>query len=295
MKKHQLKTFVLKVLDFLPTKMGFYLYYKIQAKSFKSINKFIEPNLASYEKIKSILFKNDVLLKDKTIIEIGSGWIPLLPYFLKVKGNIDEVYTYDINRHYQQKNLDKCFDYISTNYKTDINLKIQGSLNLPEFIKYHPFTNIIHADMPVNVDIVFSRFVLEHINPEDLISIHKKLFDTLPAEAYILHLISPSDHRAYNDQSLSLYDFLKYSKKEWNKIQTKFDYHNRFRLPNYLEIFTDAGFEIIYVEYDNVNKNEDKYKKFKELKIHSDFSQYSEEELLAGSINVLLKKKTEIA
>jgi len=291
MKKHQLKTFVLKALDILPTKLGFYFYYKIQSKSFKSINKFVQPNLASYEKINSILTENDIQLKNKNILEIGSGWIPLLAYFLKVKGSINKVYSYDINKHYQQRNLVKCFNYIESNYKTNIKPIVQGAYNLPDFIEYHPFTNVINADIPNTTDIVVSRFVLEHITPEDLAAIHIKLFDSLPDDALILHLISPSDHRAHSDSSISLYDFLKYSKKEWDKIQTKFDYHNRLRLPNYLEIFKDAGFEILYVEYDKAKENEEKYKKFKALEIHPDFTKYTEEELLAGSINVLLKKK----
>lgn len=291
MKKHQLKTFVLKTLDILPKKLGFYFYYKIQSRSFKSIEKFVQPNLASYDTITSILKEKSIHLKNKTILEIGSGWIPMLAYFLKVNGEIDKVYTYDINKHYKQKNLDNCFNYIKSNYKTNIKPIKQGEYTLPDFIEYHPFTNVINAKLTNDIDLVISRFVLEHITPEDLAAIHIKLYDSLPDDALILHLISPSDHRAHSDSSISLYDFLKFSKSEWDKIQTKFDYHNRLRLPNYLEIFKSAGFEVLYVEYDKAKENEEKYKKFKALKIHPDFSRYTEEELLAGSINVLLKKK----
>jgi len=291
MKKHQLKTLVLKALDILPSKLGYHLYYKIQAKSFKTINKFVEPNKASYEKINSILIEKDIHLKDKTILEIGSGWVPMLAYFLKVKGEINKVYTYDINKHYQQQNLDKCFNYMISKYDTKINPIEKGEFTLPDFIEYHPFTNIIDADLSKDIDIVLSRFVLEHVTPADLSAIHKKLYESLPDNVLILHLISPSDHRAHSDGSLSLYDFLKYSKKEWDNIQTKFDYHNRLRLPNYLDIFEDAGFEILFVEYDKASENEEKYRKFKELEIHPDFKKYTEEELSAGSINVLLRKK----
>ncbi len=290
MKKHQLKTVVLKVLDILPKKLGFYFYYKIQSKSFKSIKKFIEPNKASYETINSILAENGIQLKNKTILEIGSGWIPLLSYFLRVNGGIKKVYTYDINKHYQQKNLDKCYDYMSANYEPKLKLAEKGGYKLPEFIEYHPFTNVINASLSKDVDIVVSRFVLEHVTPKDLAAIHKKLYNSLPEETLVLHLISPSDHRAHSDSSLSLYDFLKYSKVEWNKIQTKFDYHNRLRLPEYLEIFKKSGFDVLYIEHDTAKDNEEKYKKYKKLEIHPDFKKYSEKELTAGSINVLLKK-----
>lgn len=291
MKKHQLKTVVLKALNILPKRLGFYFYYKIQSRSFKSITKFIEPNKASYETINSIFTDNGIPLKNKTILEIGSGWIPLLSYFLKVNGGIKKVYTYDINKHYQQKNLDKCYDYISGNYNTNLKLVYKEGYKLPDFIEYHPFANVINADLSKDIEIVVSRFVLEHVTPADLSAIHKKLYNSLSKDAIVLHLISPSDHRAHSDSSLSLYDFLKYSKKEWDKIQTKFDYHNRLRLPDYLEIFKKAGFEVLFVEYDTAKDNAEKHKKFKALDIHQDFKKYTEEELTAGSINVLLKKR----
>ena len=106
----------------------------------------------------------------------------------------------------------------------------------------------------------------------------------------MLHLISPSDHRAYSDSSLSLQDFLKYSEEEWDKVQTKFDYHNRLRLPHYLKILSE-DFEVLYFEHDKIDINSDSYKKFKKLSIHRDFSGFSDQELMAGSINILLKKK----
>lgn len=37
--------------------------------------------------------------------------------------------------------------------------------------------------------------------------------------------------------------------------------------------------------------NSQKYKNFKSIKMHSDFLKFSEEEILASSINVLLRKK----
>jgi len=52
-------------------------------------------------------------------------------------------------------------------------------------------------------------------------------------ETYVIHFISPSDLRKHNDSNLSLQVFLQYSKEQWNKIHTKFDYHNRLRLPSF--------------------------------------------------------------
>ncbi|UYW00910.1 hypothetical protein K5I29_10415 [Flavobacterium agricola] len=122
---------------------------------------------------------------------------------------------------------------------------------------------------------------------------HKKFFLELKKPIRIIHFISPSDHRAFSDNSLSLQDFLQYSQEEWDKIQTKFDYHNRLRLPEYLNIFQKTGFEIEYLEFDNPKKDSFTYEKFKKIKLHDDYKDMSEEDLTAGSIIIILKKKNE--
>jgi hypothetical protein len=89
------------------------------------------------------------------------------------------------------------------------------------------------------------------------------------------------------DKNLSLQDFLQYSEAEWKKKQTKFDYHNRLRLPQYLAIFKAAGLELLHVEYDQPSAKT--FNKFSAVPIHEDFKKFTDEELTAGSINVVLK------
>lgn len=287
MKSHKLKSTVLKILDALPSKIGYFMYHQLQKRSFKNIDDKILANENSYSTIQNILRINKISLENKNILEIGSGWLPLMPYLFKIHGNVNTVYTYDINKHYNNANILKVHFHFNVK---NIELAERRKLKLPEFIKYYPNKNLISSDLPNNINLYFSRFVLEHVSPEDIFKMHKKLFNEMNGDDAILHLISPSDHRAYSDSSISYYDFLKYSEKEWNKIQTKFDYHNRLRLPQYLKIFKNTGFEIAYLDFDSAPKNSDKYKKFKELTLHSDYAKYTEEEILAGSINVLLKK-----
>lgn len=291
MKFHNLKSNIFKILDNLPNKIGYYIYHQLQKKSFLNIEDKIKANQNSYEKIKSILRNSKLSLENKNALEIGSGWLPLMPYILKINEKVKTVYTYDINKHYNNKRILMVHSYFKTD---DLELKKTNGLYLPDFIKYNPKQNLINSELPKNVKLYFSRFVLEHVSPEDIESIHRKLFNAMEEDAAILHLISPSDHRAYSDSSLSYYDFLKYSKNEWDKIQTKFDYHNRLRLPQYIDIFEKIGFKISYLEYDKVSKNSKKYEDYKKLKIHHDYAKFNEEQILAGSISVLLRKTIEV-
>ncbi|WP_427875191.1 hypothetical protein [Flavobacterium sp. MMS24-S5] len=286
--KHTAKTKIFKGLSVLPNKLGFSIYHLLQNiggnQSFESK---VKSTKNTYETVVQILSKNSINLLDKKIAELGSGWVPIFPYQLIIDGKANKVDTYDINEHFNIKEIEQLNSFSSNNH--DLVFEKKGKYNLLKEVSYFPNTNICDGDLE-DIDLVLSRFVLEHVTPKDLFEIHDFLYSNMKPGALVLHLISPSDHRAYTDSSLSLQDFLKYSEEEWNQIQTKFDYHNRLRLPQYLEILSN-NFEILYFEHDKINEDSESYKKFKKLNIHEDFSSFSDQELMAGSINILLKKK----
>ncbi len=286
-----LKTTFFNALNRLPDSLGYRIYHKIQLYLDKGLQSKIEPNQKSFDKVIEILNSKNFSLNGRNILEIGSGWMPIMPYFFKYFGNCDKVYSYDINQHYSKIYINELNQYYKSEFGKYVEVVKDQKYSLPDFVEYFPNQNVITAELPKKVDVVFSRFVLEHVTPQDMLEMHKRFASEYDENTLILHLISPSDHRAYSDKSLSHYDFLKYSRKEWDKIQTKFDYHNRMRLPQFLEIFIKAGMEVLHLEYDKVDKDSEKYRKFKALNLHNDFVKFSEEEILAGSINVLLRKK----
>jgi hypothetical protein len=287
MKYHRRKKLVLTILNKLPSRLGYHFYHLIQRKSFHSIDAMVTANTKSIQIVKNILNKYNIHLNNQKVIEIGSGWLPIMPFLFKSKLKISKIISYDINSHYNNKNI-----LLTSKYFEEVKFKFIKSLNLnlPDFIDYYPKTNIINTTIEDGVRLIFSRFVLEHVIPSDIRKMHQKFYEELNDDVKILHLISPSDHRAYSDKTISYYDFLKYTPKEWNKIQTKFDYHNRLRLPEYLEIFKNIGFKILHIDFDTVDKTSDKYLKYKQLNLHSDYQKFSEKEILAGSICVLLEK-----
>jgi hypothetical protein len=288
--KSKAKRLLLKSLDTLPSQAGYSLYHFVQNILGESLEVKVEANARSYSILKDIFEKNDFSINNRTILEIGSGWMPLMPYQFKVEGDCKRVYTYDINDHYQNKYIDELNAHYRKLGKLNFDVSKEG-LHLPDFIQYHPHANVITADLPESVDLIFSRFVLEHVTPADLKAMHERFRAQYGKNVYIIHLISPSDHRAFSDASLSHYDFLRYSQKEWNRIQTKFDYHNRLRLPQYVEIFEKAGMEIVHLEHDFAEPGTKKHNLFKQVPIHDDFKKFTEVELTAGSINVLLRPK----
>ena len=271
LKKNKIKSAFFQVLDILPDRWGYAIYHKVQKKFTAPLKVKLEANKRTATKVENLL-KDKGGLKDKIVLEIGAGWMPLMPYFFKFTGGAKRVYAYDINEHYDNKYIDELNKMFTNKFNVDVRVE-QKKYHLPSFVEYYPKSNVISSTLPDDIDLVFSRFVLEHVTPDDLVDMHKRFYKEFKDDVYILHLISPSDHRAYTDKSISHYDFLKYSQQQWDKIQTKFDYHNRMRLPQYLNIFEETGFEVVSLEYDTVDKLSEKFEK------------------LAGSINVLLRKK----
>lgn len=275
-----MKSLIFKTLEKLPRSLGDTVYHTLQRLTAKSVMKEYEFQQATIKQFVVELDKLNLNFSDKRVVEIGSGWLPVLPYDLLFRYGSKEVLTFDINEHYQSKNIKEFNKFYTTHYPDVTAL----SQTLPENVQYFPNKNILDSQIESgSMDVMTTRNVLEHIPPGDLESIHKQAFLYLKRDGFIIHQISPSDHRAYTDESLSLWDFLKYSKSEWDLIQTRFDYHNRLRLPDYVKLFNRCGFKIAFLSYKSARKGQQLPDK-----IHADFSNFSPEELTAGSIIVIL-------
>lgn len=286
---HKIKTALFKTLTLLPNKVDDYCYHKIQSFFDKST---LENRLNSVEptylRLSKVLSDLNFDLKDKTIFELGSGWFPAMPYFFKYKFGVKSVITVDINQHFKKETILKINKLFSNKYGKEIVSDLKNEYGLPAEINYKPNYNAVLNDFP-NVDFVFSRYVLSHMNENDVDALHEKMKKQLNKGTLVAHFISPSDLRQHGDSTLSLQDFLRYSKEEWSRIRTKFDYHNRFRLPQFIEIFKKYDFEILHLDYESLEVGSKRYELFKKVKLHEDFTKYSDDELTAGNILVVLK------
>lgn len=286
---HKIKTILFKTLASLPNKIDDYCYHKIQSFFDKStLENRLKSVESTYFRLSKVLQDLHIDLNNKTIFELGSGWFPAMPYFFKYKLQAGKVITIDINEHFKKETVLELNDCFSKIYHSEIVSDPQNKYSLPKGIEYLPKYNVVEKDFP-DVDFVFSRYVLSHMNENDVDDLHRRMKSQLKKGTHIIHFISPSDLRQHSDSNLSLQDFLQYSKEEWNKIHTKYDYHNRLRLPQFLEIFKKYDYEVLYLDYESLQPGTKKYDLFKEVKLHEDYSKYSDEELTAGNILVVLK------
>lgn len=287
--KYKIKVGLFKFLELFPDSLGNQIYYLIQSVGAKfPLDKKLKSIEATHLRLAKVLKELQVDLKDKVVFEFGTGWFPGMPYLFIYKDKAAKVLTYDINEHFNTKTVDEFNALFSENFDCSIVTQEGAEYNLPKEVEYYPKHNIVKEKLPV-ADVVFSRYVLSHMREDDVIELHSKIKKEYPPNTIIIHFISPSDLRQHGDASLSLQDFLKYSKTEWDNIHTRFNYHNRLRLPQFIDIFKKAELEVLFLTYNSLQKDTHQYELFKKVKLHNDYKDYSDEELTAGDIVVILK------
>jgi len=113
-------------------------------------------------------------------------------------------------------------------------------------IEYRAPADARATDLPANsVDCAVSVETLEHIPKADIAAILKELRRILRPDGVVLMQIDYGDHFKGFDPAISSFNFLTYSDEEWGPFQSRFQYVNRLRHSEYLQLFEDAGFKIL--------------------------------------------------
>jgi len=87
-------------------------------------------------------------------------------------------------------------------------------------------------------------------------------------------LIDLSDHFGHFDRGITAYNFLKFSPLQWRLIDNDIQPQNRLRWPQYLEIFTKLGYNVVE---EGVRPGD--VQELKKVKVHRSFARMSDSEL----------------
>jgi hypothetical protein len=99
------------------------------------------------------------------------------------------------------------------------------------------------TDADQAVDCSCSNEVLEHVPADQLPGLLKAL--RAVTTGITTHSIDYSDHYARTDPNISRLNFLRYSDEEWQRFNSGKHFVNRLRHSDYLQLFRNAGFEIV--------------------------------------------------
>ena len=204
----------------------------------------------------------------KDLIEIGTGWHPLLPVLFHGLGARTILMT-DTVRHVRGEFIEHVLDYCLGHSRQlaeiggcdEDALKVRWSALRPgrrawvdvwrdRGIAYRAPVDFSESGLPAeSADMIFSNDCLEYIPVPALEAIVKESCRVLRPGGVIAHDIFVYDDLSIHDRQIPPWNFLCYSEEEWERIgNTRFHYQNRCRPSFYAGLVASAGLQIIHEE-----------------------------------------------
>ncbi|MFM2044445.1 MAG: hypothetical protein RLY86_3021 [Pseudomonadota bacterium] len=242
----------------------------------------------------ALLTRAGLRMEGARILELGSGWFPIIPLMLRVAG-AGLVHVTDVHRLIDRGTILAAVDFLYGHRDTiltrldqaparlDMILSVDRSTDTDRLLADLGLTYIVPFDPAVampDVDAVISQTVLEHIPPPVIEGLFRAMAARMPPGTLMSHGIDNTDHRANKDPGLNRFDFLRYSDKTWRMLcLNPQDYTNRLRHSDYLALFPRSGHRVVEVQ---TYRNEDQREGLARLTLDGRFAAMDSDDLLTG-------------
>ena len=238
-------------------------------------------------------------------LEIGTGWYPIIPLLLYLAGARDIV-TLDIKRFVTPKRLVNCLKMLSRLHKSgrladfvdvlperiaalEQVLGMAGDRGVDEVLSDFSITYVIGDARSIpfpdgHFDLIHSNNTLEHIPESTFELILRELSRVGKPDGVHSHFVDMSDHFAHSDESITVYNFLKFSRRRWRIINNSIQYMNRLRLSDYRRLFTSAGYSI-----QEERLRADRPEELDTIQMHPEFANNDRDELRVTHVHFVCK------
>lgn len=278
MKKWHLKAIVQKTISYLPysSKVNF-LFQKYVTKGVYLTDDYFYDRLehaSNHIKGYADLSDNKKL---NTTLELGTGWYPVVPICMYLCG-AEKIYTVDLTlltnkaqilttiekfiECEDQKKIEQYIPFLSERFQS-----LESILKNKEVITLNQILEKLHLNYLVqdarklslqngSIDLITSNNTFEHVYPFILKDILKEFKRIARAGGLMSHFIDMSDHFAHFDKSITIYNYLQFSEKQWQLIDNTVQPQNRLRITDYKKIYADLVILITREEYREGNLKE---------------------------------------
>jgi len=207
------------------------------------------------------------LSDDFSVFELGTGWHPVVPACLYLCG-ASPIWTVDIASHLSSERVEQSLRmiceyeargtlqrfvrHIRPERMTRLRKVAEGAgtrepravleeLNIHALVRDAQDTGL-DAGL---IDLFVSDSVIEYIPRLVLANMLAEFRRIAKAEAIHSHFINLSDQFAQFDRSITEFNFLKYSDRQWKWLDSPLTSKSRLRISDYRDLFAQAGCPIL--------------------------------------------------
>ena len=244
-------------------------------------------------------------LEGRTVVELGTGWIPVLPLAFAAAGC--RVFSYDVEPLVEDGVFRDTKDALLRSLPRYAEAAGQPERRMRRRLKYlrrattfsqacvaarvhydgtADTTNLPHEDE--SVDLLVTSLVLQCMPIEAVEAVLAESFRLLKPGGYAIHRIRMTDENAAHDPEKNHFDYLRHSREHYDRwFNTKLKHLNRLRAGQFLARMRAAGF--------NVYKAERKIDKASldhvaALDVDAMFAECTSEDLATTNLDVVLEK-----
>jgi SAM-dependent methyltransferase len=260
----------------LPSSLSYKVYYSIQRRFGALRNPNPVSRLSAGVTICDHIRGQNQAIKHKSFLEIGTGWRLNVPIALWLCG-ASKIITADLNPYLKPELILEDIAYITDNqqgvrrlfgvysqeplFHSRFKALLNAKLSMEHLLDMMNIQYLSPADArcldlpPQSVDFHISQSVLEHIPPETIEHIFFEGKRILKKKGLFVHAIDLSDHFSHSDSSISVINFLQFSKSQWEYYAgNRFAYHNRLRVDDFATLFNRVGLKVLSLDI-KIDKN----------------------------------------
>lgn len=258
-----IRLWLLKNCSDLPGGHTLYRFLQTRSRFHTSTDRF-EKKRDQALHIVDVAERSGVSMANATVVEIGTGWVPLLPAIAWLLG-ADRVYTVDLNRHLLHSAARRVLRWLVDSESSLRELQVRGDSRVVQEragrlrackdpLSIFGNTDLIYQapcdarqlELPdSSVDLVCSNVTLENIPKPVLEGIFCETARLLKPNGRAVHRVDLSDHCSHSDRSISRVNFLRYSDDQWLRMAGQgICYHNRLRAPEYRDLVRSSQLEL---------------------------------------------------
>jgi SAM-dependent methyltransferase len=270
--KWYLKALMQNAVALLPDSLAQPFYYQLQRNLGELRSPRFDMRFGAAADAAALLSEHHDGLRDKRVVEVGTGRTVDLPMALWLMG-AGEIITLDITRLLRAELVEASVDYLRAHwdkYRTLFTAHADEALVDERYAKlcsatragvrpndlervlrtmnidYRSPGDATQINLPdESVDVLISFVVLQHVPRDPMAAILREGRRVLKKSGCMIHTANTSDHFSHVDPSLSPIHFLRWSERQWDLIAgNRFIYQNRMRADDYYDVFRAAGLRV---------------------------------------------------